>query len=140
MDIRPVSDPSTVTKMQQMARAQFLLGTVEMLGAVGGDTREVLRRVYEAADVDDIDKLLPEPKPNPMAEMAVQLQAGEKQAGIADKQASAALKAVQAQKVAADMQIDPFKVQLQAAKDQGAQQIDAARLELEALEAGRNAA
>ena len=63
MDIRPVSDPSTVTKMQKLAKGQFVLGTMEQLVAAGGDPREALRRVYEAADIDDIDKLLPEPQP-----------------------------------------------------------------------------
>jgi hypothetical protein len=63
MDIRPVSDPSTVTRMQKLAKGQFVLGTLEQLAMVGGDPREALRRVYEAADIEDIDKLLPEPKP-----------------------------------------------------------------------------
>jgi chaperonin GroES len=66
MDIRPVSDPSNVTKMQKMARGQFIMGTVPLLGSVGGDPREALRRVYEAADIEDIDKLLPAPKPQPV--------------------------------------------------------------------------
>jgi chaperonin GroES len=68
MDIRPVSDPSNVTRMQRLAKGQFLLGTMEQLAAVGGDAREVMRRVYEAADVEDIDKLLPAPKPQPPAQ------------------------------------------------------------------------
>jgi chaperonin GroES len=63
MDIRPVSDPSTVTKMQKMAKGQFVLSTMEQLTNVGGDAREALRRVYEAADIEDIDKLLPAPQP-----------------------------------------------------------------------------
>lgn len=63
MDIRPVSDPSSVTRMQKMARGQFLLGTMEPLARVGGDPREALKRVYEAADIEDIDKLLPPPAP-----------------------------------------------------------------------------
>lgn len=140
MDIRPVSDPSSVTRMQQMSRAQFVLSTIETLQAVGGDPKEALRRVYEAADVDDIDKLLPPPAPNPMQEMAAQLQVGDAQATIADKQASAALKAAKAAEVQLGMQLDPFKVQLQAAKDQGAQQIENARLQLDAFEAGNRAA
>lgn len=78
MDIRPVSDPSAVTQMQRMGRAQFLLGTAETLAAVGGDVREALRRVYDAANIEDIDKLLPPPQPNPMEEQAVQVKmAGE---------------------------------------------------------------
>lgn len=63
MDIRPVSDPSAITKMQKMAKAQFVMGTMPQLAAVGGDPREALKRAYEAADVEDIDKLLPPPKP-----------------------------------------------------------------------------
>jgi chaperonin GroES len=71
IDIRPVSDPLNVTRIQKMARAQFLQSTMEQLAAVGGDPREALRRVYEAADIEDIDKLLPPPPPpDPMqAEM-----------------------------------------------------------------------
>jgi chaperonin GroES len=63
MDIRPVSDPSSVTRMQKMAKGNFVMSTMQQLMAVGGDAREALRRVYEAADVEDIDKLLPAPKP-----------------------------------------------------------------------------
>lgn len=70
MDIRPVSDPGSVTRLQQMAKAQFLMTTVEAAANVGGDVREILRRVYEAADTEDIDKILPEPKPDPMQEVA----------------------------------------------------------------------
>lgn len=65
LDIRPVSDPSTVTRMQKMAKGQFVLGTAPGLAQVGGDVREAYRRAYEAADIEDIDKLLPPPKPAP---------------------------------------------------------------------------
>jgi len=75
MDIRPVSDPSSVTRMQKMAKGQFVMSTMEQLAAVGGDAREALRRVYEAADIEDIDKLLPPPQPpqpDPVAQAAMQ--------------------------------------------------------------------
>lgn len=65
MDIRPVSDPSSVTRMQKMAKSQFIMSTMEALAGVGGDPREALRRAYEAADIEDIDKLLPPPPPGP---------------------------------------------------------------------------
>lgn len=65
MDIRPVSDPSSVTKMQKAAKAQFIMGTMKELAAVGGDPREALKRVYEAFDIEDIEKLLPPPQPAP---------------------------------------------------------------------------
>ncbi len=75
MDVRPVSDPSSVTRMQKMAKSQFLMGTMEALASVGGDAREALRRAYEAADIEDIDKLLPAPQPqqpDPRAEAQAQ--------------------------------------------------------------------
>ena len=77
MDIRPVSDPSSVTRMQKMAKSQYIMGTIPMLATVGGDPREALKRAYEAADVEDIEKLIPPPKPQPQdpaAEAAKQAQ------------------------------------------------------------------
>jgi chaperonin GroES len=65
LDIRPVSDPATVTRMQKMARAQFILGLAPGLAQVGGDPREAYKRALEAVDAEDIDKLLPPPKPAP---------------------------------------------------------------------------
>ncbi len=90
MDIRPVSDPSSVTRMQKMAKGQFLMSTMKDLAAVGGDAREALRRVYEAADIEDIDKLLPPPQPqqpDPRAEAQAQamLAKGAVDAARADK-------------------------------------------------------
>ena len=63
LDIQPVSDPQTITNMQKMAKAQFLLGTMEVAAKVGGDPREILSRVYEAAGIPDIEKILPPPQP-----------------------------------------------------------------------------
>jgi chaperonin GroES len=65
MDVRPVSDPSAVTQMQKMAKAQFLESKMGAIASVGGDIREVVRRSLEAADIEDIDKILPAPKPQP---------------------------------------------------------------------------
>jgi chaperonin GroES len=60
MDVRPVSDPNSVTRMQKMAKAQFLYQTGANNPAI--DQRELLKRVLEAADVEDIESLMPEPK------------------------------------------------------------------------------
>lgn len=86
LDIRPVSDPSAVVRMQKLARAQFLMGTIPILQQVGGDPREVLTRVYEAVDAEDIDKLLPPPvSPQMSPEQMAMLQ--EQMAGAAAKRA-----------------------------------------------------
>jgi chaperonin GroES len=83
MDIRPVSDPSSVTRMQKMARAQFLIGTMELPGA---NAPEILKRVYEAADMEDVDKLIMQPSgPDPM----VEAKAAESQSKAIKNQASA---------------------------------------------------
>lgn len=64
MDILPVSDPQSVTKMQKLAKAQMIMD-------VGGQDPlfnpiEVRKRFLEAADVEDVEKLLvPPPEPDP---------------------------------------------------------------------------
>lgn len=69
MDIRPVSDPASVTRMQKMARAQFLDG----LRGKGFNDAEINRRVLEAADIEDMDKLLPETPKGPPPELLAQM-------------------------------------------------------------------
>lgn len=70
MDIRPVSDPGSVTRMQKMARAGFL----DAQRGKGMDDMEINRRLLEAADIEDIDKLLPAPPegPNPIEVAALE--------------------------------------------------------------------
>lgn len=75
MDIRPVSDPSAITRMQKMAKAQFKLQILPQIQAVGGDARQVMRSVLEAVDEEDIDKILPEPKVDPQQQMLAMQQA-----------------------------------------------------------------
>lgn len=129
MDIRPVSDPSSVTKMQQMAKAQFVLSTMPQLQAVGGDLREALRRVYDASGIEDIDKLLPDPQPNPMAEKAAQVELDNKAADTEKKRAEA-LRAMQQAGVA----------QAGAQIDAGRLAVDEAKMQIEAFKVGANAA
>jgi hypothetical protein len=43
--------------MQKMAKAQFMLGLLPQIQATGGDPKEVMRRVLEAVDTEDIDKI-----------------------------------------------------------------------------------
>jgi chaperonin GroES len=63
-DIVPVTDPSVVTDMQRMARAQFLL---QFAADPAMDGNEIKRRVLEAAQIEDIDALFAkgDPKPSP---------------------------------------------------------------------------
>lgn len=114
MDIRPVSDPSSVTRMQKMAKAQFVMSTMEALAAVGGDPREALRRTYEAADVEDIDKLLPPPQPpqpDPKAEaegQAAKAKAMRDEAAAMKDQAKAGETGLDTQRKEFELQRDVF--------------------------------
>jgi chaperonin GroES len=103
MDIRPVSDPSAITRMQKMAKAEYLKSNIGIVASVGGDVREVTRRVLEAADVEDIDKILPPQKPQPpdpaqIAQLNDLVAAtGKKRAEADEINANAVLKTVEAQ-------------------------------------------
>lgn len=114
MDIRPVSDPSSVTRMQKMAKGQFIMGTMEQLAMVGGDPREALRRAYEAADIEDIDKLLPPPKPqqpSPEQLAAMQAEIQGKAAKAAKDAAAAQQTQVKTGETALDIERKKFELQ-----------------------------
>jgi chaperonin GroES len=59
LDIQPVSDPQTVTNMQRMAKAQFMM---QFLGK-GLNDQEILTDVWEAAGIQDTKRFFPEPQP-----------------------------------------------------------------------------
>lgn len=92
-DIVPVSDPTVVTKMQAMAKAQALAGIASspMGQAAGMDMRKVTERILEAADIDSEDLFTP-PQPNPMMVAEVE----NKNADTAKKKAEAVKATVEA--------------------------------------------
>ncbi len=94
MDIRPVSDPTSVTRMQQMARAQFVLSIANQNPLY--DQRKVHERVLQAADVEDVEELFaPPPQPDPAAMAGAE-------AEVAKTQSEAARNNAQGQKAQAD--------------------------------------
>jgi len=103
MDIRPVSDPTSVTKMQKMSRAQFLGG---FLGR-GLNDQEIYKRMFEAADVEDIDALFPKGPPQPDPKTMAEVQ---------DKAAAAGLKQAQTEKMVVETQLLPIKAGVAAIK------------------------
>lgn len=107
MDIRPVSDPASVTRMQKMARAQALLGTAQIPGA---NPMAILKRVYEAMDVENPDELLmppPEPPP-PDPKVMAGAEKDMSQAGL--NQAKTAQVAVETEISKARVGLDAFKM------------------------------
>lgn len=92
MDIRPVADPTAVTEMQRLAKANFLM---QFMNDPACNGIEIRKRVFEAARLADIDKLVAEQ--NPMLIQQAQTQAAMAQAEILDKQMSARLMDAQSQ-------------------------------------------
>ncbi len=72
-DIRPVSDPTTPTKIQKAAKAQGLLATIGMEGA---NTPVILKRYYESLEIENPEELIAEPQgPSPVDEAKAQAMA-----------------------------------------------------------------
>jgi chaperonin GroES len=83
MDIRPVADPKASTRMQRNAKAQAILGTV---GIPGANPQAILKRYYEALELDNPEELIMPPAgPDPMMEA----KAAESQSKVIKNQASA---------------------------------------------------
>jgi hypothetical protein len=101
MDIVPISDPSSVTKMQKLKQAEFVWQS--SMGNPLVNQSEALRRMYEAADVPDLDKLIMPPGPPPPdpeakkveAEMLIKAADAEQRAAESEQQR--AMKAEDAQ-------------------------------------------
>jgi hypothetical protein len=64
MDILPISDPQSVTKMQKLAKAQFVYETSQNNPFINPEV--ATRRMLEAADIEDVEELIvPPPQPDP---------------------------------------------------------------------------
>lgn len=97
MDIVPVADPASVTKMQRIAKAQ-MLGEMATNGLV--DPAEASKRMLEAASIEDVEALLP--KPDPMQQAAAEMQMLAARADISLKLIDVRKKAAEIDKVRAD--------------------------------------
>jgi chaperonin GroES len=119
LDIRPVSDPASITRMQKMAQSQYLKSLLPDIQATGGDAKEVMHRVLEAADVEDIDKIYPPPPPpDPMQAQLSQEQIMQQIRGLAAKadkdEASAQASQAKALRDAAEAAIARFNLSIAA--------------------------
>ncbi len=69
MDIQPVADPRSVTKMQEVAKAEIVMQLADS-GKV--DPGEATKRILQAAGIPDSEALAP--KPNPIQQQMEQMQ------------------------------------------------------------------
>lgn len=114
MDIRPVADPSTSTKMQKSAKAQGLLSTIAVPGA---NPVAILKRIYDSMDIENPEELIMEPQgPDPLT-MA---KAEGEQAKTAKTMADAGKSQAQTAQIVSETQIAQGRAMYQAFVD-GAQ-------------------
>lgn len=115
--VEPVSDPSMVSDMQKLGRAQFLM---TFANDPWFDARKIRERVLDAAMIEKADELLVQSlPPNPeMMEKATKLQQADKriQAEALKDMAQAVLFITQADAVMGDQHLEWAKHQLQAIK------------------------
>lgn len=124
MDIAPVADPSSVTRMQEAAKAQMLLQMADS-GLV--DRQEAAMRALQAASIGDIEALAP--KPDPMQAQMAQMSAQAAQADLA-------LRLVQIEKALAEIEetrAKTVKTMSEAAKIEMETRLDAVVTNLETI-------
>lgn len=139
MDILPVADPNSVTSMQKMGRAQFLMELAERKMV---DPMEVARRVLDAASVENPDALLPKPDENAMKQQMMMTSAQEemlvidmrlKEASLEKMEAETLKIIAEAEATAAEVDLLPMKMQIEQLRTMK----EGLRARREAIDAGR---
>ena len=121
MDIQPTADPNSVTKMQEMAKAQ-LISDLAQQGLV--DPPKAGQRVLEAAGIPDVEELVPHQDP-----MQMQMQEFQMNMQIEMMKADAVQKKVDIEKTIAE--VDQIKAA--AAKTMVDADLAAEQLRLDAI-------
>lgn len=100
LDIRPVSDPSSVTKAQQLAKSQFALAFIGK--GVYADDKAVVRQALIDAGIEQADTWIPDrpAQPDPVQLQMIALEAEGKEADAIKKRAEAQRAAAQAAEIA----------------------------------------
>lgn len=86
MDLKPVADPTAVTSAQRIAKAQVLSG----MRGQGLNDMAINRRILEAANIEDIDELMPPEQSAPDPMTVAKLRQLTSQANLNDARASQA--------------------------------------------------
>ena len=128
LDVKPVSDPSMVTDMQRLGRAEFLSG---FIGNPAFDSVAIIKRMLDAANIEDQEELMSKQPPGPPPELEMkkrelkiteeklriegelaQSQIDERSAKVAQLQADVILKLAKAEAEEAGPQLNFYKQEL----------------------------
>ena len=99
LDIRPIADPSALTDMQRMAKAQFKMG---FLNDPAANRLAILKSVFRDARIPHPEEFLVEK--NPVMEKMAELETALKEATVAKTNAEAQLAQANAQKIGGEGQ------------------------------------
>lgn len=146
MDVLPVADPSAVTSMQKMSRAQFIWELAkDPRGVV--NVQEALMRVLDAAAVENPEALLPQPDPM-QAKQAMLMQAAQeemlvidmrlKEASLEKMEAETLGILAKAEATAAEVDLLPMRMQIEQLRTMK-ESLRARREALDTRESGRMA-
>lgn len=122
MDVLPVADPKAVTSMQKMSRAQFLL---ELAQNQLVNPAEAVKRVLEAAAIDDAEALIPQPDPAMVRKQQLMDAAAEemmvvdmrmREAQLEEVEAKTLATIAKAEKDSAEVDLMPFRARLEELK------------------------
>lgn len=126
LNVVPVTDPSVVTDMQKLGRAQFLM---QFVGNPAMNSQEILTRVFDAANVEDVKKLFAEEPPvDPKVKEAetkanhdmikLRIQAAQALAGILKDETQAIKNIADAEAAEVGTQMGAYQAQFAALKQQ----------------------
>jgi chaperonin GroES len=114
LDLMPVADPRMVTDMQKAAHAQLLMQIQEhpVFSPIQNPI-EALTRIYDYAGVDDQERLIVPPQPDPMAEAAKEAEVKGMQASAAKDAAATDKTRAETRQLTADKDAELFAGELQ---------------------------
>ena len=138
LDIVPVSDPSVVTDMQRLARAQFLMQFVDMPGI---DSQAIIRRQFEAANIEDTEQLWSkEPPPPSPQEVMAKAQMQREAAELAIDRAEVIIKGAETEAKMAKIEAEIIKLLADAEAAEAGPQLEVYKAQMKALVEGVKAA
>jgi chaperonin GroES len=127
IDVVPVSDPTMVSDMQKLARAEFLMQFREDPAM---DRMEITQRILEAASIDRVDEVMAKEQPGPTPEM-IQAQTESKRVDSEIIERAANVRLIEAQ--IAKAIADALKSVAQAEAAEAGPQLDIYKAEINAL-------